>query len=233
MAETTAKDQSRAEELLQNVRKTLIRMPHLRKVNSLRFGDQMNIEMLSLINELLPELEVLETQCQNDSFSKYQGDAINFKNVTELTVHNFGPGIQPSRVPISFDRLEHLVLDGYSRNSVKWTEFILQNAQLKTLALMPGLCIPNEEIMDENLMKFATMLPKLTKLFVYGDFISSADRLIQFVKQSKSLTKLHLRFLYSDDLLQDSFADTMKSNNWNVCRQRVDDRCNDFIFQRQ
>lgn len=220
-------------ELLQSIRSALLRMPHLRKVNTLRFGDQMSIEILSLIKELLPELEVLEMQCQNDIFSKYQGNPINFPNLVQLTVHISGPGTRPARVPISFNRLEHLVLNGYSQHGDKWTEFIVQNTELRTLVLMPGLCILTEENMDENLMQLAAMLPKLAELFVYGDFISSADRLVQFVNECKVLVKLHLRFLHNNESMRESFASAMTINKWNVTRQRVEERCNDFVFERQ
>lgn len=222
-----------ADKMLQNIRTVLTQMPHLGKVNTLRFGDQMNIEMLAAINELLPELVVLETQCQNDSFSKYQGLPINFKKVTELTVHISGSGLRPTQIPISFDQLQHLVLNGYSRHADEWTQFIVQNVQLRSLVLVPGLCILTEENMDNNLMKFATMLPKLSELFVYGDFISSPERLIQFVQESKALVKLHLRFFYGDELMRTSFASAMTTNNWNVTRQRVKEQCNDLICERQ
>ena len=122
--------QKSAAEILQSVRKVLLSMPHLRKVNTLRFGDQMGIELLCLVNELLLELEVLEIQCPNDSFSTYSGDVINFKLVNHLTVHISGMGIRSTRVPLTFDRLDHLVLNGYSRHAQKWTEFIIQNKSL-------------------------------------------------------------------------------------------------------
>lgn len=129
-------DQS--DQVLQNLRQMLLNMPGLRKVNTLRFGDQLNIKMMQMINELLPDLEVFETQCQNDIFTMYQGETINFKSVVELTVHISGAGTHPTSIPLSFDRLEHLVLNGYSSQSQTWTEFIVQHKQLRSLVLMPG-----------------------------------------------------------------------------------------------
>lgn len=206
-------------------------MPHLRKVNTLRFGDQMGIELLCLVNELLLELEVLEMQCPNDSFSTYSGDVINFKLVNHLTVHISGAGTHSTRVPLTFDRLEHLVLNGYSRHSQKWTEFIIQNKSLRTLVLMPGHCMFADENMDQNLMIIAAGLPKLAELFVYGDFISSPNRLKQFIAETKALVKLHLRFLYASELVREAFINAM-GNDWHVTQQLVDHRCNDLIFER-
>lgn len=220
------------QEMLQSVRKVLLMMPHLRKVNTLRFGDQMNGDLLSLINELLPELEVLETQCQNDCFSGYQGNVINFKHVNQLTIHISGSGMHPADVPLSFDRLEHLIFDGYSRNAIKWTEFIVQHKQLKTLVLMPGLCIFADENIDQSLMRFAAELPQLAELFVYGDFISTPDCLIQFVSGCQSLTKLQLRFLRCDETIRESFVHAMGSG-WSVTKENIAEHCNDLIFERR
>lgn len=232
MAESTPPaDQILPDETFRSVRKALLTMPHLRKVNTLRFGDQMGVELLCLINDLLCELEVLEIQCQNDSFSAYQGECINFKKVNQLTVHIAGPGIRPTRVPLSFDRLEHLVLNGYSRHGDKWTEFIIQNKQLQTLVLMPGHCVFADENMDQNLMLMAAELPKLTELFVYGDFISSPNQLARIVNEFKALVKLHLRFLYNNEPVREAFVNAMASK-WSVTQQRVDHRCNDLIFER-
>ncbi|XP_031634986.1 uncharacterized protein LOC116348216 [Contarinia nasturtii] len=222
-----------ADQIMQNLRKMLLSMPDLRKVNTLRFGDQLNIEMIRMINELLPELEVLKMQYQNDSPSLYRGEPINFKAVVELTVHISGMGTHPSsRVPLKFDRLEHLVLNGYSCQSQKWTEFIVQNKQLRTLVLMPGLCILANENMDQHLMQFAVQLTKLDELFVYGDFISSPEQMIQFVGECKQLRKLHLRFLYSDGEKRESFTVAMTSN-WKVTQKRIEERCDDLIFERE
>lgn len=232
MAESqTEVTQMSADETMQSVQKALLTMPHLRKVNTLRFGDQMGVEMLCLINNLLLELEVLEIQCPNESFSNYQGESINFKKVNQLTVHISGPGTRPTRVPLTFDRLENLVLNGYSQNGVKWTEFIIQNKMLQTLVLMPGHCVFADENMDKNLMLMATELPKLTEVFVYGDFISSPNRLAQFLGAAKALMKLHLRFLYGNEAVREAFINAAASE-WNVKRQLVDHRCNDLIFER-
>lgn len=218
-------------EILQSVRKVLLSMPHLRKVNTLRFGDQMGIDLLTLVNELLLELEVLEIQCANDNFSTYSGDVINFKLVSHLTVHISGAGTRSIRVPLTFDRLEHLVLNGYSRHSQKWTEFIIQNKSLRTLVLMPGHCAFADENMDQNLMVIAAQLPKLAELFVYGDFISSPNRLKQFIAETTALVKLHLRFLCASESVRQAFITAMGSD-WHVTEQLVDHRCNDLIFER-
>lgn len=216
---------------MESVRKVLLTMPHLRKVNTLRFGDQMGVEMLCLINDLLHELEVLEIQCANDSFSKYEGESINFKEVNYLTVHISGAGTRPTRIPLSFEQLQHLALNGYSRHGEKWTEFIIQNKQLETLVLMPGHCVFADENMDENLMLLAAGLPKLSELFVYGDFISSPNRLVQIVGAFKALVKLHLRFLYGNESVREAFITAM-ATEWNVTPERIDHRCYDLVFER-
>lgn len=233
---TTNEDREKTnEQLLENARNVLLTMPDLRKVNSLRFGEKMCVELLCLINELLPKLEVLETQCNNDNFSMYQGESINFKHVNQLTVHISGVGIQPNRIPFTFERLENLILIGYSRQSEKWTDFIVENKQLKTLTLVPGLCILSNENMDQHLMRFAVELPQLAELFVYGDFISSPDRLLQFIAECKNLVKIHLRFLYSNQETQGAFGIALQSE-WSVTKLRMrrsnDVICNDLVFEK-
>lgn len=84
--------------------------------------------------------------------------------------------------------------------------------------------------MDQQLMTFAAQLPNLVELFVYGDFISSSEQLIQFVGECRLLRKLHLRFLHSNDKMREFV--TAMSSGWKATEKHIEERCIDVIFER-
>lgn len=166
-----------------------------------------SMNLLQFVSEKLRNLEQLDVAWIITETSDVD-NVINFKNVKIL---NMKSAHEMFLRKVTFDQLQELNVDIFSKSENMWISFIRKQSNLRKLSI-------ERPFLDSYIIKLAENAPNLTEVSFKVESNVTSERISQFIEKNSQLKKIQLELVSSDSLSDELFSDLHKrfKNEWKI-----------------
>lgn len=165
-----------------------------------------SMELLHVVNENLPNLDVFDFYIPSDSPS-YNDPEVEFKQVKEISIKDNGHYIRTGN--ILFKQLKKLELSNFGRLDNVTADFIGSNENLETLIITFG------NLNNSTLLTLALKLKNLVEVDIRCDLDIPIENIVEFIENNPKLKKITLNFPGNIVFLLDDLIGNL-ANDWIV-----------------
>lgn len=163
-----------------------------------------SMELLHVVNENLPNLDVFDFHIPSDS---YKDPEVEFKQVKEISIKDNGHYIRTGS--ILFKQLKKLQLSNFGRLDNVTANFIGSNENLETLTITFG------NLNNSTLLTLALKLKNLVEVDIRCDLDIAIENVVEFIENNPKLKKITLNFPGNMVFLLDDLIENL-ANDWIV-----------------